>query len=263
MTFETIKLDVDARGVAQLTLARAEKHNAMSEQMLDDLSAAAQHIAQDPAIRVVVLGADGKSFCAGGDLAWMRAQMDMDPKTRSAQAGKLAYMLQALDTLPQPLIGRIHGNAFGGGVGLACVCDVAIGVEGALMGLTETRLGLIPATIGPYVVARMGAAHARRVFMSGRRFETAEAVELNLLARTVAPQNLDAAIEAEVAPYLSCAPGAVAEAKALIRDLSRPIDQSTIEHTITALAKRWESAESQEGISAFFEKRTPDWNVEG
>jgi methylglutaconyl-CoA hydratase len=263
MIFETIKLSTDARGVGQLVLARSEKHNAMSEQMLDDLLAAARHIASDPAIRVVVLSAEGKSFCAGGDLAWMRAQMDMDPKTRSAQAGKLAYMLQALDTLPQPLIGRIHANAFGGGVGLASVCDIAIGVEGALMGLTETRLGLIPATIGPYVVARMGSANARRVFMSGRRFDAHEAQTLGLLAKVVAPDALDDAIEAEVTPYLSCAPGAVADAKALVRALSTLIDAQTIEHTIEALAQRWESPESLEGISAFFEKRAPTWAKQG
>ncbi len=260
MSYETIRLETDARGVATLTLARAEKHNAMSEQMLDELTACAAQIASDDAIRVVVLAADGKSFCAGGDLAWMRAQMDMDPATRSKQAGKLAYMLQALDTLPQPLIGRIHANAFGGGVGMASVCDVAIGVEGLLMGLTETRLGLIPATIGPYVIARMGAANARRVFMSARRFEAGEAATLGLLAKVVPADALDAAVEAEVAPYLSCAPGAVADAKALIRELSKPVDTAVIEHTIKALAGRWESPESAEGISAFFEKRSPSWS---
>lgn len=259
MAFETIKLACDARGVATLTLARADKHNAMSEQMLDELTAAAGQIAQDNAIRVVVLAAEGRSFCAGGDLAWMRAQMDMDAATRSAQAGKLAYMLQALDQLPQPVIGRIHGNAFGGGVGMASVCDVAIGADTVLMGLTETRLGLIPATIGPYVIARMGAARARRVFMSARRFDAQEAAELGLLARAVAPEALDAAVEAEVTPYLSCAPGAVAEAKALIRALSRPVDEAVIAQTVDALARRWESPESLEGISAFFEKRAPHW----
>ncbi|MGH1578298.1 crotonase/enoyl-CoA hydratase family protein [Planktotalea sp.] len=259
MSFETITLETDTRGVATLTLARSEKHNAMSEQMLDELTVAAGQIAADTNIRVVVLAAIGGSFCAGGDLAWMRAQMDMDPATRSAQAGKLAYMLQALDTLPQPLIGRIHANAFGGGVGLASVCDVAIGVEGALMGLTETRLGLIPATIGPYVVARMGAARARRVFMSARRFDAHEAETLGLLAKVVSADALDAAVEAEVAPYLSCAPGAVRDAKTLIRTLSRSVDEDVIQHTIGALAKRWESPESLEGISAFFEKRSPEW----
>lgn len=260
MSFETIKLSRDRRGVATLTLARAEKHNAMSEQMLDDLTAAASQIAEDKSIRVVVLAAVGRSFCAGGDLAWMRAQMDMDAKMRSGQAGKLAYMLRALDTLPQPLIGRIHGNAFGGGVGLASVCDVAIGVEGALMGLTETRLGLIPATIGPYVIARMGAAHARRVFMSARRFGADEAQDLGLLAKVVPVDTLDEAVEAEVLPYLACAPGAVADAKALIRELSAPVDEAMIEHTIKALAQRWEDPESREGIGAFFDKRSPNWS---
>lgn len=262
MTFETIKLSCDERGVATLTLARADKHNAMSELMLDELTTAGRQIAANKDIRVVILSAEGKSFCAGGDLAWMRAQMDMDAGMRSGQAGKLAYMLQALDTLPQPLIGRIHGNAFGGGVGLASICDVAIGVKGALMGLTETRLGLIPATIGPYVIARMGAANARRVFMSARRFNTEEAQDLRLLAKVVAPDALDAAVEAEVIPYLSCAPGAVADAKALIRALSAPIDESVIQHTIGALANRWEDPESGEGIGAFFEKRAPDWSKE-
>ncbi|MEP5153596.1 crotonase/enoyl-CoA hydratase family protein [Planktotalea sp.] len=259
MSFETIKIDTDARGVATLTLARAEKHNAMSEQMLDELTAAAKQIGADKSIRVVILAAEGKSFCAGGDLSWMRAQMEMDGPTRSAQAGKLAYMLQALDTLPQPLIGRIHANAFGGGVGMASVCDVAIGVDGLKMGLTETRLGLIPATIGPYVVARMGAAKARRVFMSARLFDADEAQELGLLAKVVAADALDEAVEAEVAPYLHCAPGAVADAKALIRALSRPIENDVIEATIAALAARWDDPESAEGIGAFFDKRKPDW----
>ena len=123
MTFETIKLSCDERGVATLTLARADKHNAMSELMLDELTAAARQIAANKDIRVVILSAEGKSFCAGGDLAWMRAQMDMDAGMRSGQAGKLAYMLQALDTLPQPLIGRIHGNAFGGGAGMVLMIE--------------------------------------------------------------------------------------------------------------------------------------------
>ena len=128
------------------------------------------------------------------------------------------------------------------------------------MGLTETRLGLIPATIGPYVIARMGAAHARRVFMSARRFGTDEAQELGLLAKVVKPDALDAAVEGEVIPYLSCAPGALADAKALIRALSAPIDDNVIQHTVEALANRWEDPESGEGIGAFFEKRTPDWS---
>ncbi len=193
-------------------------------------------------------------ICAGCE-----AQIAADGATRAAEARKLADMLEALNSLPKPLIGRVHGNAFGGGVGMACVCDVAVGVTGARFGLTETRLGLIPATIGPYVVARMGAARARRVFMSSRLFEAAEAVELGILARAVAPEDLDAAVEAEVAPYLACAPGAVAEAKALVRMLGRRRDAEIREASIDALVRRWESPEAGEGIAAFFEKRSPDW----
>jgi methylglutaconyl-CoA hydratase len=168
-------------------------------------------------------------------------------------------MLSALDSLPKPLIGRVQGQAFGGGVGLMAVCDVAVGVDGARFGFTETRLGLIPATIGPYVVARMGAAMARRVFFSARLFGAEEAVRLGLLARAVAPEALDAAVEAEVTPYLSCAPGAVAEAKALVRRLGPAIDEAVIAETMEALAARWESAEAAEGIAAFFDRREPGW----
>ncbi|WP_420587213.1 crotonase/enoyl-CoA hydratase family protein [Ruegeria sp.] len=257
--FETISVTTDARGVATLTLDRADKHNAMSAQMIAELTQAAAQLGGDEAVRAVVLTGSGKSFCAGGDLGWMQDQMAADPATRFAEARKLAEMLQALNTMPRPLIGAVQGNAFGGGVGLAAVCDVAIGVETARMGLTETKLGLIPATIGPYVVARMGAARARRVFMSARIFEAAEAVELGLLAKAVPAPELDKAVEAEILPYLSCAPGAVAMAKGLVQSLSPTIDDQVIDQTIRALVDRWETAEAQEGISAFFDKRKPAW----
>ncbi len=259
--YETLDVTRDERGVATLWLDRAEKHNAMSARMIADLSQAAEDLGADDAVRVVILAARGKSFCAGGDLGWMRDQFEADPDTRAAEATKLARMLQALNTLPKPLIGRVHGNAFGGGVGLASVCDVAIGADHILMGLTETRLGLIPATIGPYVCARMGEAKARRVFMSGRRFDAGEAVTLNLLARAVPEDGLDAAVEAEVAPYLACAPGAVARAKALLRDMGPRIDEEVIAHSISELAACWSGDEAPEGIGAFFDKRKPRWTV--
>ncbi|WP_322892057.1 MULTISPECIES: crotonase/enoyl-CoA hydratase family protein [unclassified Yoonia] len=254
-----IDLVVDARGVATLTLARADKHNALSQAMIDALTQTAARIAADRRIRVVVLAAEGPTFCAGGDLGWMRDQIAADTPTRRAAATSLARMLGALNTLPQPLIGRIHGNAFGGGVGLACVCDVAIGVEAARFGLTETRLGLIPATIGPYVLARMGEAKARRVFMSGRVFGAEEAVALDILARAVPPAALDDAIEVEVAPYMSCGPKAVAAAKAFARSLGPVIDEATIARSIDALVACWDGDEAAEGISAFFDKRSPQW----
>lgn len=259
--FETIRIAHDTRGVATLWLDRAEKHNAMSGQMIAELTEAAQQLGSDAATRVVILAAAGKTFCAGGDLGWMRDQFAAAPEVRSAEAAKLAHMLQALNTLPKPLIGRLQGNAFGGGIGLASVCDVAIGADHILMGLTETRLGLIPATIGPYVCARMGEARARRVFMSGRRFEATEGVGLNLLARAVPVDDLDRAVEAEVAPYLDCAPGAVARAKALLRHLGPRIDDSVIAHTVEELAACWQGDEAPEGIGAFFDKRKPSWTA--
>lgn len=255
-----IDLVVDARGVATLTLARADKHNALSQAMIDALTQAAARIAADRRIRVVVLAAAGPTFCAGGDLGWMRDQIAADTPKRRAAATSLAQMLGALDSLPQPLIGRIQGNAFGGGVGLACVCDVAIGVQTAKFGLTETRLGLIPATIGPYVLARIGAARARRVFLSGRVFGADEAVALDVLARAVAADALDDAIAAEVAPYLSCGPEAVAAAKAYARSLGPVIDAAVIARSVDALIACWDGAEAAEGIAAFFDKRAPDWS---
>lgn len=256
---ETVRVERDGRGVARLTLARAEKHNALSAEMIGEIAEAAQALGADPGVRVVVLAAEGASFCAGGDLGWMRAQMAADAETRAREARRLATMLRALNELPKPLIGRVQGNAFGGGVGMVSVCDVAVGVESLRLGLTETRLGLIPATIGPYVVARMGEAMARRVFFSARLFGAEEAVRLGLLARAVPEAELDAAVEAEVAPYLACAPGAVAEAKALVRALGPRIDDAVIDASVAALVRTWEGDEAPEGIAAFFEKRSARW----
>lgn len=259
--YKTVSIDRDARGVATLTLNRPEKHNAMSGEMLLEIKAATEELAADDTVRVVVLTGAGKSFCAGGDLGWMQKQMQADAATRAAEARVLAETLQLLNTLPKPLIGAIQGNAFGGGVGMASVCDVAIGADHLKMGLTETKLGLIPATIGPYVVARMGEARARRVFMSARLFGAAEAVELGLLARIVPAADLASAVEAELVPYLSVAPGAVAAAKKLTRDLGPRLDDEVIDMTVRALVDRWEGDEAAEGISAFFDKRKPRWQA--
>ncbi|MBN8291605.1 crotonase/enoyl-CoA hydratase family protein [Rhodobacter sp. NTK016B] len=259
MSYNTLDLNLDPRGVATLTLNRPDKHNAMSAPMIDELAAVAARLSADDSVRAVVLTGAGKSFCAGGDLGWMQAQMKASAAERAEGARALASMLGAWNALPKPVIGRIQGPAYGGGLGLVSVCDVAIGVETARFGLTETRLGLIPATIGPYVLARMGEAMARRVFMSARLFDAAEAVTLGLLARAVAPDDLDAAIEAEIAPYLSCAPGAVASAKALALRLGSAIGADDVEHSIAQLVARWENDEAGEGIAAFFERRKPRW----
>ena len=259
MDFSTLMLKTDARGIATLTLNRPERHNALDGTMIAELRRAADRLAADADVRVVVLAGAGASFCAGGDLDWMRQQMAADRKERMAQARRLAEMLGALNTLPKPLVGKAPGAAYGGGVGLLCVCDVALAADTARFGLTETKLGLIPATIGPYAVARLGEATARRVFMSARVFDSAEAMALGIVARIVAPEQLDAAVEAEVLPYLAAAPGAVGAAKALARRLGPRIDAAVIEASVTALADAWETEEAREGVAAFFEKRRPSW----
>ncbi len=253
---KTVRVDMDGRGVARVTLDRADKHNALSAQMIAELRAIAGDLSSDPAVRAVVLTGEGRSFCAGGDLGWMREQMAADAQIRGREARKLAEMLGAWDALPKPVIGRVQGNAFGGGVGLVSVCDVAVGIDGLKMGLTEVRLGLIPATIGPYVAARMGIAKARRVFFSGRLFDAQEAVSLGLLAKAVPAAELENAVEAEVAPYLEAAPGAVADAKALLRSFGQADD---VERSIAALVKCWDGAEAEEGTAAFFDKRKASW----
>jgi methylglutaconyl-CoA hydratase len=254
-----VGFEEDARGVARVTLQRAEKRNAMSGEMIAELAEVAARIGASSSIRVVVLAAEGDVFCAGGDLNWMRAQMVADAATRRREAMTLAMMLKSLNELDVPVIGRVQGDAFGGGVGLMSVCDLVVAVEGAKFGLTETRLGLIPATIGPYVVARIGAARARRVFFSSRVFDVGEAVDLGLVARVVPAHDLDAAVEREVAPYFACAPGAVAEAKQLVRNLGPVIDEGVISASVDALVKRWESDEVDEGTAAFFERRPAVW----
>ncbi|MBN9888085.1 crotonase/enoyl-CoA hydratase family protein [Pelagibaca abyssi] len=256
---DLITVTRDARGVATLSLARAEKHNALSAQMMGELEAAARALAEDDSVRVVVLAAEGPTFCAGADLGWMREQFGMDGETRKAESRRIATALEALVALPQPLIGRVQGNAFGGGVGLVAVCDVSIGAQGLKMAFTETRLGLIPANIGPYVVARMGAVRAREVFMNARVFDAEEAVRLNLLTRAAPAEELDAAVEAEVAPYLACAPFAVRDAKALLNALAGGVTPQQVDFAIDGLAARWETEEAQAGIAAFFDKRKAPW----
>lgn len=255
----TVRLETDHRGVATLTLTRSDKRNAMSAEMITELSQAAEAIVAEPDIRVVILSAEGPVFCAGGDLGWMQSQMSADARTRRQEATALAMMLKSLNELPMPLIARVQGNAFGGGLGLIAVSDISIAARDTRFGLTETRLGLIPATIGPYVAARLGAGHARRVFTSPRIFGADEAMSLGLISRVVDAESIDRAIEEEVVPYLSAAPGAVAEGKALLRRLSAPVDADAITASIDALVTRWESREADEGTRAFFEKRPPDW----
>jgi methylglutaconyl-CoA hydratase len=258
MTWRTLDVSTDDRGVMQLTLNTPERRNILSPQMIAELTELAGTLDQ---VRAVVLSGAGPTFCAGGDLAWMHAQILADRPQRLREARKLAEMLQALNTLPVPLIGRLHVGAFGGGVGLACVCDVVLASPETKFGMTETRLGIIPATIGPYVIARMGEGRARRVFMSGRIFDAAEAETLGIVSRVVAPEAMAAAIDAEVLPYLSAAPASAKAAKSFARALGPRIDGDVIEKSVHQLVTIWESPEARIGVEAFLKKEEPPWKL--
>lgn len=260
--FETITLDVDARGVARLTLNRPDARNAMSQQMIRELRTAAAQIIADNAVRVVVLTGSGDVFCAGGDLKGMQQQAARSRQERIADATELAETLAELDALPKPVVGRINGSAFGGGLGLISICDTAIGVSTARFQLTEVRLGLMPATISPYVVARIGVANARRVMVNATEMDAVVAVRYGLLTESVATGDLDAAVERVVSLCLKCAPEAVAACKRLIQFVSTHDTPANIAYTAQGLADRWESEELREGIAAFLAKRKPAWDKE-
>ena len=259
MNYESLDVHRDVRGVVYVTLNTPLKRNLLSPVSLAELTALARSFGTQTDIRAVVLTGAGKVFCAGGDLNWMHAQIHADRSARMAEARKLAGMLRALNEMPHPLIVRAHGGAFGGGIGLCCVADVALAETGTRFCFSETCLGLTPATIGPYVVARIGEGHARRVILSARLFQAVEAERLGLVARAVAQDELDAAVEAEVAPYLSVAPGAVSRAKAFVLRLGAPIDDAVIDESIRALADSWDTDEAAHGVRAFLEKAAPRW----
>ncbi|HEY4313387.1 MAG TPA: enoyl-CoA hydratase-related protein [Pirellulales bacterium] len=260
--FQTITLEVDPVGVARLTLNRPEARNAMSQQMIRDLRAATDRLAADSTVRVVVLSGAGDHFCAGGDLKEMQVQAKRSRAERIADATELATLLAELDSLPRPIVGRINGSAFGGGLGLISICDIAIGVTTARYCLTEVRLGLVPATISPYVVAKLGVPRARRVMLNATDMDGAAAVRWGLLDDVVEPSVLDAAIHREIAAFLRCAPGAVADCKRLIAFVSNHETAENILYTTEQLADRWESAELAEGIAAFLQKRKAAWNTD-
>ena len=259
MNWKTLDVQTDERGVARIRLNTPEKRNVLSALMIAELTEMAGTIGNDSKTRAIVLSGAGSTFCAGADLNWMKAQVEADRVQRMREARKLAEMLQALNTIRAPLIGRLHGGAFGGGIGMACVCDVTLADSTTKFCFAETRLGIIPATIGPYVLARMGEGNARRVFMSARVFDAVEAERLGIVSRVVAAEDVDQAVAAEVAPYLQVAPGAVAAAKKLARDLGPRIDAEVIDDTIRRLADAWEGPEAKHGIAAFLDKQPPKW----
>ena len=252
--------ETDGRGVARLTLNRPDIHNAFNDETIGALHEALNRLAGDDSVRAVVLTGAGKSFSAGADVNWMRKAADYSHDENLADATRLADMLHALDTLPKPTVARVNGGAYGGGVGLIAACDIAIAAAHAKFGVTEVRLGLIPSVISPYVVRAIGPRAARRFALSGEIFGAAEAARIGLLHEVVPEAELDAAVDATIDDLLKGAPGAQAEAKALVADVAgAAIDETLRRDTAERIATRRATAEAKDGLSAFLEKRRPGW----
>lgn len=261
MSYKTIRLEKDKDGVARLTLARPAIHNAMSIELVRELRHAIRAIGEDANVRALVVTGEGQSFCAGGDLNWMKSIMNQSRAQRIAESSELADLLYEFDHLPTAVIGRINGPATGGGFGLTCSCDIAIGSTTARFALTEARLGLLPANIAPYVVRRLGLARSRRLGLGARFIDAVEAERLGLLDRVVAPEDLDKAVEEELGPILSCPPRSVAATKRLFDYVATREPRDCMIYTADRLADAWETAEGKEGIAAFLEKRPASWVV--
>lgn len=246
--------------VATVTIRRPDVHNAFNEDVIAQLHGAFTSLATDAAVRAVVLAGEGRSFSAGADLDWMRRMAGYGRDENLADANALAAMLSTIARCPKPTVARVHGPAYGGGVGLIACCDVAIGANDAAFALSEAKLGLIPATIGPYVVAAIGARHARRYFLTAERFDAAEAYRIGLLSDIVHPLELDNRVNELLGALLVAGPNAQREAKALVRAVAgRPIDADVIADTAERIATVRASDEAREGIAAFLAKRSPAW----
>lgn len=259
MSGEALRVEVSG-GVARITMARPDKHNAFDDALIADLTAAFRAAGDDAAVRVVVLRGEGKSFSAGADLGWMQRMADYSRDENLGDARGLAEMMRALNELPKPTVARVQGAAFGGGVGLVAACDIALASQAASFCLSEVRLGLIPSVISPYVVEAIGARAARRYFLTAERFDAATARALGLVHEVDPPERLDHRLDEVVAGLLANGPAAMAASKSLIRRVGRgPVDEAMVEDTAVRIADIRASDEGREGVRAFLEKRDPSW----
>ena len=248
--------------VARVWLARPDVHNAFDASAIAELRTTFASLAREEpsALRVVVLAGDGPSFCAGADIAWMRAAMALDVEGNEQDAMAMADMFETLDTCPVPLIVRVHGAALGGGMGLCAVGDLVVAESGARFGFTETRLGILPAVIAPFVIAKIGETHARALFPSARRFDAVRAQRIGLVHEVVEGEvALDAAVDSAIADILAAGPTATRAAKAIVREVRGLGHGSSKWHTARVIARQRVSAEAREGFAAFDEKRRPAW----
>lgn len=260
---ESRSVEVRREGpIAYVALDRPQVRNSFNPELIDELHATFEGLANESAIRVVVLSGKGKVFCGGADVNWMRASFELSRDENVEDARALSRMYRAIDRIPKAVVAGVHGAALGGGAGLVAVCDVAIAAEDATFGFTETKLGILPAVISPFVLAKIGASHARALCLSGERFDAPHAREIGLVHEVVAPENLDAAVGRVVKELLSAGPTAVAAIKRLLAEVRQLSYDETLDLTTQTIAVQRTSAEGQEGLRAFLEKRKPSWSAE-
>ena len=247
-------------GVATLTLSQPEIRNAFSDVVIAEITAAFAEVGQRDDVRAVVLAAEGPAFCAGANLNWMRAMADYTREENLADAGKLAAMLHTIATCPHPTIARVQGDVDAGGMGLVAACDMAVAVDAAHFCLSEVKIGLIPATIAPYVLRAMGTRAGQRYFLTGERFDAAEALRIGFVHQVVAADDLDSAVDGLLKHLLSAGPAAVRACKRLVDDVAgREINAALVARTVECIADIRASAEGKEGVQAFLNKRKPNW----
>ncbi|MBP7451192.1 MAG: enoyl-CoA hydratase/isomerase family protein [Ottowia sp.] len=246
--------------VATVVLSRPDVRNAFNDEVIAELSHAFSQLGEDPAVRAIVLMAEGPAFCAGADLNWMRRMADYTRDENVEDAGKLAFMLRTLYECPKPTIARVQGDVYAGGMGLVAACDMAVSVDTAHYCLSEVKLGLIPATISPYVIRAMGPRAAHRYFLTAERFTAAEALRIGFVHEVVPVEALDATVSDMVGALISASPNAVRECKQLLQDVAeRDISRLLIDRTVEGIADIRASDEGKEGVQSFLQKRKPAW----
>ncbi len=247
-------------GVHTITLNRPDIRNAFDDVLIGEIHQAFDAVSRRTDVRCVVLAANGPAFCAGGDLNWMRRMADYTREQNLADAAGLASMLRAIDQCPHPTIARVQGDVFAGGLGLVSACDVAVCADSATFCLSEVKIGLIPATISPYVVRAIGARASRRYFLTAERFSAAEAHRMGLVHESVPMDQLDATVQALVKVLQANSPMAVQDAKRLVDSVAgQDIDEALIARTVAGIADSRASADGKEGVQAFLDKRKPKW----
>ncbi len=252
--FETIRFDIDDRKVAIITLARQQFHNAINSTMIAELTQVTDIISADNNVRACILQSEGDTFCAGGDLTLMRSQMVLEREKITREANKITDMLSALDNLPCPLIAKVQGAAYGGGIGFLSVCDIIIAVDDAKFALRETLLGLVPATIGPFLLRRIGEAWARQYFFTAKTFDVETAQRMNLVSGIASSKELDEFVDNEVTQILKCQPQAVSIAKVYAKRLARDPLAESRKYSADLFADRLKSNEAKKAIKHFLSK---------